>query len=57
MGQCKEAIETLTLAHGGKVLIHGLIPPEAHRSNSNLAINRAFCLLKLGEDEHANAIN
>lgn len=56
MGQCEKAIDTLTLAHGDEIPIHGMIAPEAGRSNSNLAVNRAFCFRKLGGEDKADAI-
>jgi len=55
-GQCDAALDSLDRAHGGEIRIHGEIGPNADRSNSNLALNRAYCLRALGREEEAEAI-
>jgi TolB-like protein/Tfp pilus assembly protein PilF len=52
-GACEEAIETLDRAHDGELRIYGMVDPNMGRSNSQLALNRAFCLRQLGRDDEA----
>jgi len=52
-GACAEAIDLLNRAHNGEVRIYGMIDPNMDRSNSQLALNRAFCLRRLGRDDEA----
>jgi TolB-like protein len=47
-GDCAAALASLERAHGGNVPIYGQIPPSADRANSNLALNRVYCLRRLG---------
>jgi len=55
-GACEEAIETLDRAHDGELRIYGMVDPNMARSNSQLALNRAFCLRQLGRDGEAAEI-
>jgi len=55
-GDCQEAIETLDRAHGGELRIYGMVDPNMNRSNSQLALNRAFCLRQLGREDEAAEI-
>lgn len=55
-GKCELALETLRQAHGEEVKIYGEVPPNANRSNSNLALNRVYCQRVLGEDDNADSI-
>jgi len=55
-GACKESVELLDLAHEGQLRIYGMVDPNMNRSNSQLALNRAFCLGQLGRDKEAAAI-
>ena len=52
-GACQEAIDTLDRAHQGQLRIYGMVDPNMKRSNSQLALNRAFCLRQLGRDDEA----
>jgi TolB-like protein len=56
LGQCDAALDSLNRAHGGEIRIHGEVGPNANRSNSNLALNQAYCLRALGREEEAEAI-
>jgi len=55
-GKCELALESLQKAHGDTVRVYGEIPPNANRSNSNLALNRVYCLRQLGRAEEAAQI-
>ena len=55
-GQCQASIATLDRAHKGEVRVYGQVIPNMTRSNSNLALNRAFCLGQLGRDEESNQL-
>jgi TolB-like protein len=55
-GDCAAALASLERAHGGKVPIYGQIPPGADRSNSNLALNRVYCLRRLGRRAEGDPI-
>jgi TolB-like protein/Tfp pilus assembly protein PilF len=55
-GACGEAIETLDRAHDGELRIYGMVDPNMDRSNSQLALNRAFCLRQFGRDGEAAEI-
>lgn len=55
-GACQEAIDTLDHAHEGQLRIYGMVDPNMDRANSQLALNRAFCLRQLGRDEEAAEI-
>jgi TolB-like protein/Tfp pilus assembly protein PilF len=55
-GACEEAIETLDRAHNGEIRIYGMVDPNMDRSNSQLAVNRAFCLRQLGRNDEAAEI-
>lgn len=55
-GACQEAIDTLNRAHQGQLRIYGMVDPNMNRSNSQLALNRAFCLKQLGRDDEAVGI-
>ena len=55
-GACKESVELLDRAHEGQLRIYGMVDPNMNRSNSQLALNRAFCLRQLGRDKEAAAI-
>lgn len=55
-GECAAALLTLERAHGGRVPIYGQVPPNSMRSNSNLALNRVYCLRRLGRDAEAEPI-
>jgi hypothetical protein len=55
-GDCAAALASLERAHGGKVPIYGQIPPGADRSNSNLALNRVYCLRRLGRRAEGDLI-
>jgi len=52
-GACEEAIEMLDRAHEGQLRIYGMVDPNMNRSNSQLALNRAYCLRQLGRDSEA----
>jgi len=36
--------------------VYGQVPPSSPRSNSTLALNRAWCLRQLGQEDEAGAI-
>jgi TolB-like protein len=55
-GKCEEALQSLDLAHGGQIRIHGMIPPNVKRSNPNLALNRVYCLRQLGRSAEADKV-
>jgi len=55
-GACQEAIDTLDRAHQGQLRIYGMVMPNMNRSNSQLALNRAFCLRQLGRGGKAAEI-
>ena len=55
-GRCEQVIETLDRAHGGEIRVYGLVNPNIGRSNPNLALNRVFCLRKLGRPEEAQNV-
>lgn len=55
-GACQEAIDLLDRAHDGEIRIYGMVSPNWGRANSQLALNRAFCLMKLGREEEAQPI-
>ena len=55
-GECAAALETLDRAHGGRVPIYGQTEPDHDRSNSTLALNRVYCLRRLGRDSEAEPI-
>ena len=55
-GRYEEALASLDAAHGNEIRIHGMVPPTSERSNSNLALNRVYCLRQLGRDTEAEAI-
>lgn len=55
-GACEEAIDALDRAHNGQLRIYGMVDPNMDRSNSQLALNRAFCLRQLGRDDEAEEI-
>jgi TolB-like protein len=55
-GNCEAALESLRQAHGTEVRIYGELPPNQSRSNANLALNRVYCLRRLGQPEEADAI-
>ncbi len=55
-GACEEAIDTLNRAHDGELRIYGMVEPNMDRSNSQLALNRAYCLTRLGRDDEATKI-
>jgi tetratricopeptide (TPR) repeat protein len=55
-GECGKVVETLQQAHGDQLRVYGLIGTNAARSNSNLALNRAFCLRQLGDTAKADEI-
>ena len=55
-GDCEAGLATLEQAHGGRVPIHGQVPPTMQRSNSNLAANRVYCLRQLERTDEAEAI-
>jgi TolB-like protein/Flp pilus assembly protein TadD len=55
-GNCEKAVETLRQAHGDELRVYGLINTNAARSNSNLALNRAYCLRQLGDTTKADEI-
>jgi TolB-like protein len=56
LGRCNDMLATLARAHGNELRVYGLIGPDAPRSNSNLALNRAYCLQKLGDADQANKV-
>lgn len=56
LGRCEDVFETLKRAHGDELRVYGLIGPDAPRSNSNLALNRAYCLKKTGDADKANKV-
>jgi hypothetical protein len=53
-GRCEEALANIDLAHAGQVRIHGMVPPNVSRSNANLALNRVYCLRRLGRPAEAD---
>lgn len=55
-GECSAMLATLDRAHGGDIPIYGTVIPNHHRSNSTLALNRAFCLKKLDRGPEADRI-
>jgi TolB-like protein len=55
-GACEEAMDTLDRAHEGQIRIYGMVEPNMDRSNSQLALNRAFCLRQLGRNDEAAEI-
>ena len=55
-GKCREALETLQKAHGDAIPIHGEFRTNASRSNVNLALNRVYCMRRLGLDEGADEL-
>lgn len=55
-GECELSLESLREAHGDGVRVYGEISPNAARSNSNLALNRVFCLRQLGQPGEADEI-
>jgi len=55
-GHCELALESLQQAHGDRVRIYGEISPNMSRSNSNLALNRVYCLRQLGKPDEADEI-
>ena len=55
-GDCATALASLERAHGEKVPIYGQIPPSADRANSNLALNRVYCLRRLGRAAEGDPI-
>jgi len=55
-GDCAAALATLERAHGGKVPIYGQVPPSDPRANSNLALNRVYCLRRLGRQAEGDPI-
>jgi TolB-like protein len=56
LGRCEDVLETLKRAHGDELRIYGLIGPNAPRSNSNLALNRAYCMQQMGDTDQANKV-
>jgi tetratricopeptide (TPR) repeat protein len=55
-GACEKAIDTLERAHNGELRIYGMVEPNLDRSNSQLALNRAYCLRRLGREAEATEI-
>lgn len=55
-GDCAAALASLERAHGGKVPIYGQVPPADPRANSNLALNRVYCLRRLGRQAEGDRI-
>jgi TolB-like protein len=55
-GACEEAIDTLDRAHNGELRIYGMVEPNMDRSNSQLALNRAHCLMRLDRGAEANEV-
>jgi len=55
-GDCAAALASLERAHGEKVPIYGQISPSADRANSNLALNRVYCLRRLGRRAEGDPI-
>jgi TolB-like protein/Flp pilus assembly protein TadD len=55
-GACEEAVDLLDRAHNGQIRIYGMVDPNMNRSNSQLALNRAYCLRKLGREAEAAEI-
>jgi len=55
-GNCEAALESLQRAHGSDLRIYGELSPNMSRSNANLALNRVFCLRKLGRSQEAEDI-
>ena len=55
-GLCEDALATMDAAHGGEIRIHGEVAPNVGRSNSNLALNRVYCLRKAGRSTEAEPI-
>ena len=55
-GRCEEALENLDRAHDGDIRVLGLIGPNGGRSNSNLALNRVYCLRQLGRPDEADQV-
>jgi TolB-like protein len=56
-GECEAALETLRRAHGDEIRVYGELGPNQSRSNANLALNRVYCLRRLGRSEEADAIH
>lgn len=50
LGQCEAALESLDTAHNGEVRIYGIVGANPSRSNSNLALNRVYCLRELNRE-------
>jgi len=55
-GKFEQALGTLRRAHGDAVPVYGQIYPNQPRSNINLALNRVFCLRRLGREAEAREI-
>jgi TolB-like protein len=55
-GDCPGALDSLYSAHGDTVRIYGQVVPAMMRSNSNLALNRAWCLRLTGKEDEAAAL-
>jgi len=55
-GDCAAGLDSLERAHGGKVPIYGQVPPADPRANSNLALNRVYCLRRLGRRAEGDPI-
>jgi tetratricopeptide (TPR) repeat protein len=55
-GDCGAALASLERAHGGKVPIYGQVAPADPRANSNLALNRVYCLRRLGRPAEGDRI-
>ncbi len=53
VGDCEGALLSLNQAQGESYRIYGQVVPAMMRSNSNLALNRAWCLRKLGKEKEA----
>ena len=56
LGRCEDVLETLNRAHGDELRVYGLISPNAPRSNSNLALNRAYCLQQASDTDQADIV-
>jgi len=55
-GDCAAGLASLERAHGGKVPIYGQVPPSEPRANSQLALNRVYCLRRLGRRDEGDRI-
>lgn len=54
LGNCASSLEALDTAHNGEIRIYGVIDANGSRSNSNLALNRVYCLRVLNRENESD---